>query len=249
MKYQCDKQIALHGRGFTLVELAIVLIIVALLLGGMMTTLSAQNQIRHNQETLQALAEAREALIGFATVNGRLPRPTSSASNGLERGVCANDIECTGFIPWQTLGINKLDGWGKLIRYSVTPDFSSSPTVLILTTTATKKIQTRDNAGGAGTTYLVGQTGNCNGTDQQCSPAVIFSHGNRNFGTTDSGIALGNTSTTNADEATNDVATTTFISRTMSDSPTAQGGEFDDIVIWISPNILFNRMIAAGKLP
>ena len=29
----------------------------------------------------------------------------------------------------------------------------------------------------------------------------------------------------------------------------APNGEFDDIVVWLSPNILFNRMIAAGRLP
>ena len=38
----------------------------------------------------------------------------------------------------------------------------------------------------------------------------------------------------------------------VSHPPTANGapnGYFDDIVIWISPNILINRMVAAGKLP
>ncbi len=25
--------------------------------------------------------------------------------------------------------------------------------------------------------------------------------------------------------------------------------EFDDLVTWISPNILYNRLIAAGRLP
>ena len=33
-----------------------------------------------------------------------------------------------------------------------------------------------------------------------------------------------------------------FVSATPSPS-------FDDLVIWISPNILYNRMIAAGRLP
>jgi len=29
----------------------------------------------------------------------------------------------------------------------------------------------------------------------------------------------------------------------------AATSEFDDIVTWLSPNILFNRMVVAGKLP
>jgi hypothetical protein len=39
-----------------------------------------------------------------------------------------------------------------------------------------------------------------------------------------------------------------FVSRNPS-SPGAPGGEFDDIVSWLPTGILFNRMVAAGKLP
>ena len=42
-------------------------------------------------------------------------------------------------------------------------------------------------------------------------------------------------------------ATTVFFARDPSTVPT--GGEFDDLVTWISPNILYNRMISAGRLP
>ncbi len=61
--------------GFSLIELAIVLFIVSLLIGGLLMPLSAQNEIRGRQETDKALANIREALIGFAVVNGRLPCP------------------------------------------------------------------------------------------------------------------------------------------------------------------------------
>ena len=30
---------------------------------------------------------------------------------------------------------------------------------------------------------------------------------------------------------------------------TTPGPNFDDLVTWLSPNILYNRMIAAGRLP
>ena len=39
-----------------------------------------------------------------------------------------------------------------------------------------------------------------------------------------------------------------FVSHTPTPS-NAANGEFDDIVVWISPNILFSRMVAAGQLP
>lgn len=64
-----------RAAGFTLIELAMVLFIVSLLIGGLMMPLSAQNEIRGRQETDKALANIREALIGFAIVNGRLPCP------------------------------------------------------------------------------------------------------------------------------------------------------------------------------
>ena len=60
------------ARGFTLAEMAVVLVIVALLLAGMMLPISAQQDIRARQETEGTLNDIREALIGFAIANGRL---------------------------------------------------------------------------------------------------------------------------------------------------------------------------------
>lgn len=53
-------------RGFTLIELAIVLVIVTLLIGGLAMPLSAQIQARRIGETNKTLEEAREAIIGYA---------------------------------------------------------------------------------------------------------------------------------------------------------------------------------------
>lgn len=72
------------ARGFTLAEMAVVLVIVALLIAGMMLPLSAQQEIRARQETEKTLSDIREALLGFAVANGRLPRPAISATNGAE---------------------------------------------------------------------------------------------------------------------------------------------------------------------
>ena len=72
-------QLTKRSHGFTLMELAIVLFIVSLLIGGMLMPLSAQNEIRGRQETDKALATIREALIGFAVINGRLPCPAQQS--------------------------------------------------------------------------------------------------------------------------------------------------------------------------
>ena len=224
------------AAGFTLIEMAIVFLLVTLLLGGMLIPLSTQIEQRRIGETQKALDEIKEALIGYAVVNGRLPRPAQSATNGAERAACgagaAGEANCTGFIPWETLGVRKLDAWGKIVRYSVTPAYADA--AFGFGTAGTKTVQTRNPA-------LVNLATN--------APAVIYSHGNGNWGTGDSGNAFADGSATNADEDSNNGATTSFISRTPTENAAAAGGEFDDVVTWLSPNILFSRMVAAGKLP
>lgn len=53
-------------RGFTLIELAIVLVIITILIGGLAMPLTAQIQARRIAETKKTLEEAREAIIGYA---------------------------------------------------------------------------------------------------------------------------------------------------------------------------------------
>ncbi len=123
------------ARGFTLTELAIVMMIVALLAGGLLMTLAAQNDTRELVETRRTLDTARDALIGFAIANGRLPCPATAASGGREApiggGACTITLNGSagelGFLPAITLGIGPtnnvgqlLDAWGNPVRYAVT---------------------------------------------------------------------------------------------------------------------------------
>lgn len=226
--------------GFTLVEMAMVLLIVGLLLGGLVPVISGQVEQKRTNETRKQLEEIKEALVGYAIINGRLPRPATSSVDGVERSAaCTSSADCTGFIPWATLGATKLDSWGKIFRYSVVPTFAgdtTGTTSFTLTTSATKTIQTRDSIGA-----LI--------TQANSVPAVIFSYGKNNWGTDDYGNSIADSSTTNTDEDTNNSSNSNFISRVNSGSTTVTGGEFDDIVVWISPNVLANRMVTAGKLP
>ncbi|MFN9709438.1 MAG: prepilin-type N-terminal cleavage/methylation domain-containing protein [Burkholderiales bacterium] len=237
----------LHCRhanaGFTLVEMGIVLLIVGLLLAGTMMSLSTQDDLKRIARTDERLAEVREALIGFAIVNGRLPRPATSLVNGNERAVCATELDCTGYIPWALLGLQRTDGYDNLIRYSVTPAFANA--AFTLATLPSKLVTSRDAAGLV--TYLAGNVP-CT-LNNGCTPAVIYSTGRRNWGVNLDGIALGDTSTTNTDEDANNAATVSFMSRDNSESTTLAGGEFDDRVIWLPAVLLSGRMVQAGRLP
>jgi type II secretory pathway pseudopilin PulG len=129
--------------GFTLTELAVVAMIIALLVGGVLMTLAAQNTVREVRDTTRTLEIAREAVLGFAVANGRLPCPapappppaTPPGSFALEAfvnpgaGVPSTDLRCAndeGFLPALTLGIGPtdrygylLDAWGNPVRYAV----------------------------------------------------------------------------------------------------------------------------------
>ncbi len=239
-----------QNLGFTLIELAIVLVIVALLSGGLMMTLSAQYENVASSETQRRLNDAREALLGYAAANGRLPCPALGGATGIESpvggGSCNDNWD--GFLPAITLGISPtnengyaLDGWGNPIRYATTKDVSSQ-------VTTANQIKTAWNAN----TTLAGDLRVCNtaigitggGGSASCASgsnlatnavAVIYSRGNN-----------GATVPISSDEIANGDADRAFVSHT----PTPAGAnEFNDLVIWISPNILYSRLIAAGRLP
>jgi prepilin-type N-terminal cleavage/methylation domain-containing protein len=228
------------ARGFSLVELAVVLVIVGLLIGGLMTPISMQLEQQRANDTRRTLELARTALEGFALRNGYLPCPAVSAANGLEDrgGSSCRAGKRAGFLPWATLGVPRADGWGHLLRYSVTPAFADSQQLFGLGTPRDITIGTRDARGN-----LVAASG------INDVPAVVLSHGRNGWGaTSEQGIAAAATDSGNQDERTNASAAIAFIDRPPS-APGAPGGQFDDLVVWLSPNVLFSHMVAAGTLP
>ncbi len=134
-------------RGFTLVEIAIVLVIVGLLIGGMITPLSSQLEQKKIRDTQQAMEQARDALFGYALRNGYLPCPAISAVNGLEDRTGSACNKRYGYLPWTTLGVARLDGWNRILGYTVTPAFSDSVVLFTLKTPRDISVVTRDGQG------------------------------------------------------------------------------------------------------
>ena len=247
-----------HESGFTLTEMAIVMVIMALLIGGMLVPLSAQRDIQNINSTQKQLSEIREALLGFASANGRLPCPASPGTSGIENpaagGACANPNN--GFVPGATLGIGPtdaqgyvLDAWGNRIRYAVTiwgagatPPHPNAFTTVdgiknawndpLLTTEIEPRLRVCSTSVGIGSSDCAP-----NMTISYTTAAILVS-GGRNGGMLPTG----------ADELANTDNNSTFVSHTPT-PPEAAQGEFDDIVVWLSPNILYSRMILANKLP
>ena len=127
-----------------------------------------------------------------------------------------------------------------MFRYSVAPAFSNSGQLFTLRSPRDITLSTRESNGQLMPASAVNDI-----------VAVILSHGHNGYGaTTDQGTVLANTSVSNPDEQVNINSNgTVYISRPVNDNVAAPGGEFDDLVVWVSPNILYNRMVAAQKLP
>ncbi len=202
-------------------------------------------EARRELRTQIALARAQDALIGYAIVNGRLPRPATSAVDGTESPrLCGDEADCTGFLPWATLGIDGTDAWGKLLRYSVTPVYTVRP-LQRQSAVATKTVQSRDSGGQP--FYRVGAD-LCD-VQSECAPAVVYSTGRNNFGTSTDGRPQANGASGNYDEQANNSSTLHFIQRPASDDPDTPGGSYDDMLAWVPLTLLYNRMSAAGSLP
>src|SRR5256885_9307753 len=96
--------------GFTLIELALTLAVMAILASAVLVPFVAQVAQRKTAVTEKTLEQIKEALLGYATATGRLPCPALSTSNGIEafavggdisNGICASFV---GFLPAVTLG-------------------------------------------------------------------------------------------------------------------------------------------------
>jgi len=145
------------SAGFTLIEMAVALLAIGLILGGMLVPLVSQVEQRQVSDTEKTLQEIREALIGYAVSKGNLPCPdrtsggagtiNDTANDGVEdfsttTGFCLGTLSGTwtvpplpgntrsamGNVPWATLGLGAAsDAWGNRFRYVVDMEFSARP--------------------------------------------------------------------------------------------------------------------------
>lgn len=209
-------------KGFTLVEMAIVLVIIGLLVSAFLVPLSAQRDLKDYSDTRASLALIQEAIYGYAlshsAVDGRphLPCPDSNDADNAENrtaGVC--DLN-EGNLPAENLGLRNTDSWNNNYRYRITAAFADSSTGFTLASNGV--ITIRSAVAGTAVASNI--------------PVVIISLGKNGAIIP----AVGSAEDENRNNNTN------FVTQDFSPN-------FDDVVVWISPNVLISRMVAAGKLP
>ena len=120
-------------RGFSLVEMALVLLIVGLLASVFLPATNTMLDNSRRKETRATLEAVEQAMVRFVVVNGRLPCPANGAlpagnvEQGLEQphpgtDVCTAAALTNGVVPWRTLGLAQddvTDAWNTMITYRV----------------------------------------------------------------------------------------------------------------------------------
>lgn len=241
--------------GFSLLELGIVLIVLGLLASSLLQGFSALRESAEQDAARRQLDIAQEALLGFASRHGRLPCPAAPGTSGTESpdggGNCSNPWD--GFLPAISLGIQPvndhgyaIDPWGNAVRYAIST-FKNPACGTNICLSSENGVRNAWNSeyppapdlrvcSSAGGSSGSAGTAECASghTLTKDAVAIIFSLGkNGQHG------PLGN------DEIANGDKDRLFVSHANTLPP----NEFDDQLLWISSNIFYSRLMAAGRLP
>ena len=236
----CQTKIFMKKKeaGFSLIEMAIVLIIISLLLGTMLMPLSEQQDIRRIKNTQFILEQAKNALIGYAMLNnGSLPCPAATDDGLKETKPCPNN---EGYLPWADLGVNRRDSWGNPIRYRADNNYTGD---LLFPNDATIDMETDNTAGTKlvvrpiDTALPVLTPEDANNRSQVL--AILFSCGKN--GKPDNG--------NNASGSNNCVNSNTPPNANYVQDYATPAANFDDILIWLPKNSFIPQMVSAGVWP
>jgi prepilin-type N-terminal cleavage/methylation domain-containing protein len=247
-----------RDQGFTLIELAIVLVIIGVLAGTFLATLGSRIETTRRAQAAKEMDVIKQALYGYAIsqTNPHLPCPdcrtpgpgcpagaiknNDGAEDRTVAGAC--DVGNTpGNIPWKTLGLGSGDPWGDRYTYWVASSAADSSVGggIVLTGSMGNTATIKTRVGGALADI------------SDSAVAVIIAQGKNGYG----GISVQNVSmpavpAANVDEIDNLDNNRIFISRAPTKpGATTAGGEFDDMLVWISEYELKAKMVEAGVLP
>ena len=215
-------------RGFTLAELAISMIIIALLIGGLLGPIGRQVDQSHVNTTQKQLEDIKEALLGYAVINRRLPCPDLTGDGledrliaGANAGACGDPaigtVQVLGTLPWATLNTGESDAWNTRFGYRVADEFSVTSSTPLPASIAFGLSYSAGTAGNIvinqrnaakTTTILAGGAG----ANPPGAVAVVWSFGKNGYGGTQAGgTARAAIPAANVDEtanATNNANTT-----------------------------------------
>ena len=221
-------------EGLSLIEVAIALAVSALLLGGLMVPLAAQIDRYRLRETEAALGQALEALLGYAASHdNRLPCPDIDGDGTEDRPgpVAAPCRGIEGELPRATLGVPGRDGWGRTLRYRGN-DALTGP----------GGMPRPPNTRGALRIDNPRTSERLTVGDPEAPAAILFSCG-ANGHPDDENDATGGSPTGCSNPLRPDPRYAHAV------PGRAGSGGFDDVLVWMSKNVLLGRLVRAGTWP
>lgn len=254
-------------QGFTLVELSIVLVIMALVMGAGFAMLTAQIDSQRQAASRVKQEAVRTALINFISRNSRLPcpaRPAATAADadfGVEAatpGTCtgitstgaAPAVVVTGLIPWVSLGLSQeatTDGFYNNFSYQVVVSATNLTTQTIAGMRGYITLHS-SGPGVLGAAPAGNQINECSGglAFNPCAAvAVVLSHGRNGFGGFMANGVRRSTAETGADEQANADDDSLFVRKDFSENG---ANPFDDLVLALTPNDLLSPLTQNGAL-
>ncbi len=120
MRYRANQS------GFTLVEMAVVLLVMGLVIGGLLATAPAVLENQRYRDVRHALGLIEEALVGYAMANGGgLPAADITGDGVSDSG------QGRGTLPWKSLGLDpdlgRRDPWGNPFLYHADANWRETP--------------------------------------------------------------------------------------------------------------------------
>lgn len=240
--------------GFTLLEIAIVMVIVGLIMGMGLISGAQMLDNAKRKTSIDRMAKIEDALVVYVVENGCLPCPADGSVAGAGYGL-AQPATCTAactatagaeVVPWRSLGLDEIlsrDGWDRRITYQVTQALTAANSMVRATSAGTQP-------GCAGSTYFYPcgqlQVNNAAGTEvtggaDNRAAYVLISHGARGWGgwTATAGQQL-DLASGGTDELTNSGGVGPFVQNDIV-SIGAATALFDDILRWAAPSYLISR--------
>ena len=248
----------MRARGFSLVELSIVVLVIGIVLTMGIGAWTANLENQAHAATAQRQAAIKETLTGYLRRNSRLPCPDTdfTAPDGIENRTAAGDptTACSaafGILPYTTLGLARdaaRDGWGNLFSYHVS---NTDITAASSGNWSANTDWTRTAWFRSGNTGLLTVNDRNGATVVPISTgvvAVVVSHGRNGFGAYTVGGTRNTLPTAGTDEANNTNADTTYYRRELTTNDAAAGGAFDDHVLILTANDLLDPLFRDGSL-
>jgi prepilin-type N-terminal cleavage/methylation domain-containing protein len=109
-----------NAYGFTLLEIAIVMVIIGILTGGGISLMKLLTERKARNATADYLQQVRTALVGFAADNGRLPWADGNGDGTADIGTTR------GTLPYLTLQLVPSDAYKRILNYEVNANLAAS---------------------------------------------------------------------------------------------------------------------------